>query len=99
MGERQADGVDGGGIERRLTGDGADAVGAEELLHEVSVMVARTLPWARRARIFWLGEGDRRIAQDGRPFYVGFKVNNGVAAVQDGKRGERFEATEGLGQA
>ena len=32
--EREADGVDGGGVERGLAGDGADAVGAEELLHE-----------------------------------------------------------------
>ncbi len=33
MGEGDADGVDGGGVERGLAGDGSDAVGAEELLH------------------------------------------------------------------
>ena len=55
--EREADGVDGGRVKRGLAGDGANAVGAEELLHagsfsvSVSVMVARTLPWERRARI------------------------------------------------
>ena len=50
----EADGVDGGGIQRGLASDGANAVGAEELLHlvTVSVMVARTLPRANRARIF-----------------------------------------------
>jgi len=39
MGDSEADGVDGGGIERGLTGDRADAVGSEELLH-VSIISA-----------------------------------------------------------
>src|SRR5580704_3186287 len=33
VGEGEADGVDGGGIEWRLAGDAANAVGAEKLLH------------------------------------------------------------------
>ena len=33
MGESDADGVDGGGVERGLAGDGSDAVGAEESFH------------------------------------------------------------------
>jgi hypothetical protein len=33
MSESEADGVDGGGVERGLAGDGSDAVGAEEFLH------------------------------------------------------------------
>ena len=33
MSQGQADGVDGGGVEWGLAGDGSDAVGSEELLH------------------------------------------------------------------
>jgi hypothetical protein len=36
--EGQADGVDGGDVERGLTGDTADAVGSEELLHACVVL-------------------------------------------------------------
>ena len=39
VGEREPNRIDGGCIERRLTGDGADAIGSKELLHELSVSV------------------------------------------------------------
>ena len=35
MRQREADGVDGGGVERGLAGDAANAVGAKELLHQI----------------------------------------------------------------
>jgi hypothetical protein len=35
MGECEADGVDGGGVERGLAGDATNAVGAEKLLHRI----------------------------------------------------------------
>ena len=44
-----ADGVDGGGIERRLAGDGANAVGAEELLHRWDSGDLNGLAWASLA--------------------------------------------------
>ena len=46
--------MDGGGVEGRLAGDGADAVGAEELLHlvrDLRELAAVRVPLARRARI------------------------------------------------
>ena len=50
MGQRKADGVDGGGIERGVAGDATNAVGAEELLHidtGYKVRDARCEVWAR----------------------------------------------------
>jgi hypothetical protein len=35
MRQREADGVDGDGVERELAGDTANAVGAKELLHRI----------------------------------------------------------------
>src|SRR5260370_15556198 len=63
--ERKPNRIDCGCIERRLPGDGANAISPKELLHELSVPVkfaslisvcvtsASSVPWARRARIVW----------------------------------------------
>ena len=39
VGESEADGVDGGGVERGLAGDATNAVGSEELLHQMDLRV------------------------------------------------------------
>jgi hypothetical protein len=58
MRQGKADGVHGGRIEGILSGDGADAVGSKELLHELlfsvesdAVIRAESVPEARRARM------------------------------------------------
>src|ERR1700747_3181207 len=57
--EGQPNRIDGGCVERWLAGDGADAVGPKELLHEllisdmfassICVTSASSVPWERRA--------------------------------------------------
>src|SRR6185437_9143846 len=68
--ESEADGVDGGPVEGRLTGNATDAVGSKELLHELLISVtflrfaiyllsdtfAVSVPWATRARTISPGE-------------------------------------------
>ena len=68
MGEGEADGVDGGGVERGLAGDGSDAVGAEELLHVVlfSIFIIRVLG----VGVVWFVVRERATAITGLNFVV-----------------------------
>ena len=53
--QREADGVDGGGIEGGLAGDAANAVGAKELLHQIFLHIYYQA-FCRRVAVRFLGQ-------------------------------------------
>ena len=57
MRQREADGVDGGGVERELAGDAANAVGAKELLHQIFLRIHYQACWT-----IWRIAGARQCA-------------------------------------